>query len=354
MKNDIINENYKLIKTISPQLDEKSIIKRIKNIKWSLKNFPQTTEITVNSLCNNKCIFCYNPPELLKNDIHPSLKSIYKTLYHSKKNGAWICVIIGGEPTLRKDIGKIASFARKIGYTCVKLCTNGRKLSDRKFLRSLIDDGFNMFDISIHSHIPEVHDKLVGISKAFSATMKACENVISMGFELGTNQVINNLNYRSFAGFMDFAYNQLGINYYNIIYGHYSGCMYEHKDVLKVKVSSVISYIKEGMEVLVKSKMPSFARILVNFPPCLLTEYLNILADWEKTGKPEVLYVGEELINMKEMKKNQGRYSPLCKKCILYYKCRGFDSTYFPVFGDKELKPVKEIPEFKLKTLFDI
>ncbi len=275
--NDFVKKNFTLIKKINKNIDEKLIIERIKNIKWDLSLYPKTCEITVNTKCNSKCIFCYSETEILKNDIKPSLDEIYKTLYIGRKNGSWIAVIIGGEPTLRKDIGKIANFARKLGYPCIKLCTNGFKLADKKLVKKLRDDGFNMFDISIHGYNEKIHDKLVGIKGAFSRIMKAIENLKELGCEIGTNQVINKINYSTFPEFMDFTYNKIGINYYNIIYEHYIGQAKLNESILKVKISEIVPCIIEGLKVIERKSLPSFARILVNIPPCFLPQYINIL-----------------------------------------------------------------------------
>ncbi|MFN4220622.1 MAG: radical SAM protein, partial [bacterium] len=112
------------------------IHKRIKNIKWPIDRYPQRCEITVTHKCNLKCMFCYEEKEKIKDN--PSIKLITNTLSLSKKMGSWICVIIGGEPTLRKDIALIGRIAKKIGYECIVLATNGTNLANEKYLKTLI------------------------------------------------------------------------------------------------------------------------------------------------------------------------------------------------------------------------
>jgi MoaA/NifB/PqqE/SkfB family radical SAM enzyme len=351
----ILEENLDLIKKASKpgHLSDKKILERIKNIKWSLKLKPKTCEVTVNSACNNRCIFCYSEPVSLNLEKLPDINDIYKALYLGLKSGSWIAVIIGGEPTLRKDIGKIANFARKIGYPCIKICSNGLKLSDKKYVRSLKNDGFNMFDISIHGYKADIHDRLVGVPGAYSKIMKAIENLKELNCEIGTNQVINKINYSTFPQFMDLAYNDIGINYYNIIYEHYIGVAKLNRKILEVPISEVVKYIKEGLRVIEESKIPSFARIIVNIPPCFLENYLDILADWEKDesdGAP--LMVENEIKNMVKMKNEQSAYAVTCKKCYYYDRCRGFDREYLSMMGDKEFKPIKnKVLISRIKTI---
>jgi len=337
------NNNLAYIKKKFKDIDLHLIEDRIKNIHWPISKKAKVCEVTVNSICNNRCLFCYNSERDFGQFPDADFKTICRALYEGRKQGCWIAAIIGGEPTLNKDIGKIAAFARKIGYDCVKICTNGLKLSDKAYTRHLVESGFNMFDISIHGCNSKIHDKLVNSKGAFSRIMKAADNVRSLSAELGTNQVINRLNYKTFPQFFRMAYIDLGINYYNIIYSHYRGMMWKNKLALKLPVMKAVPKIEEGFEIIKKLKLPVFSRMLVNFPPCIFPKYLNIIADWEsdeESGDP-LLLPGGELVNMSRMKNEQAKKPISCKKCVFTGRCRGIDMEYLELFGGKEFKPIK-------------
>ncbi|MCG2726364.1 MAG: radical SAM protein [Elusimicrobia bacterium] len=351
----IFVSNLELLVKKYPPINKNLAKERIKNIKWLVNKKAKVCEVTVNSICNNRCLFCYNGEEDFGRFPDADFKTICRALYEGRKQGCWIAAVIGGEPTLNNDIGKIAAFARKIGYDCVKICTNGLKLSDKSYARHLVESGFNMFDISIHGHNAKVHDKLVNSKGAFSKVMKAAENVKAFSMELGTNQVVNRLNYKNFPEFFKMAYRDLGINYYNIIYSHYRGIMWKNKLALKLPVTKAAIKIKEGLKIIKDLKMPVFSRMLVNFPPCVFPEYLNIIADWEseeKGGDP-LLLPGGETVNMSMMKNEQALKLASCEKCVLSGKCRGVDREYPELFGEKEFKPIKsENLENYFETMF--
>ncbi len=335
-------DNLKYINKRFKNIDSRAIGDRIKNIQWPIWKKAKVCEVTVNSICNNRCLFCYNSEKDF-NFPEADFKTICRSLYEGRAQGCWIAAIIGGEPSLNKDIGKIASFARKIGYDCVKICTNGLKLSDKAYTRHLAESGFNMFDISIHAHNGKIHDKLVNSKGAFSLIMKAAENVKDLSMELGTNQVVNKLNYKDFPEFFKMAYIDLGINYYNIIYSHYRGMMWKNKIALKLPIAKTVGKIKKGFKIIEELKMPVFSRMLVNFPPCLFPDYLNIIADWESDesiGDP-LLLPGGETVNMSQMKNEQAKKPASCEKCALNDRCRGVDTEYLELFGEKEFKPIK-------------
>ncbi|MEF3280843.1 MAG: radical SAM protein [Elusimicrobiota bacterium] len=346
--------NFKLIKRLNPKLPKAEIEKRIKAIEWDLSLKPYSAEVTVNTTCNNRCLFCYNDPKLLNHNQNISFEKICKVLYIGKKQGCWIASIIGGEPTLREDIFKISEFARKLGYECIKLCTNGRRLSDIKYAKRLIDAGFNSFDISLHSSKSNIHDTLVGRKGAFKETMKAMENIKELGAELATAIVLNKLNYKDFVNFFNLTYNKLQINYFNIIAANSSGAMRINKELL-CEISDLAVEIRRGLKIAEAYGFPFFTRILINFPPCLLPEYLNIIADWETNQKvDEVVLIPEEKISdMKTILRNRSaKIKGICGKCILNERCRGFNIEYIDQIDIKKINPIKKIPKQKFKTTF--
>lgn len=333
------------------KIKNKKINKRIKNIKWQINLFPQTCEITVTHKCNLKCIFCYD--EKKKSDEQPTIEVITNTLNLSRKNGSWICVVIGGEATLREDLTLIARIAKKIGYECIKICTNGIRLADEKYLKELISSGFNMFDITLMSIEPHIHDYLTGIKGNHKKLMKAFENLKKNNCEIGINTVINKLNYKSFPNLIDFTYNKLEVNYYNIIFGHYDGEFKKNIQELAVRYCETLNYIKNGLSIIEKSKIPVFARILVNFPPCLMPQYLNIIADWEIEKQPkENILLNSQIDKLYNKRITFYKKIDECKKCVLRDRCKGIDKRYLSLFGETEFSAIKNIPKQKIKTTF--
>lgn len=356
MKDDIYTKNFELIKKINPEIDSKGVNERIKSIKWDLKLKPYTCEITVNTGCNNRCIFCYNDPSVLHEKNTPSLSDIHRTLYAGRKHNLWIASVIGGEPTLRDDITEIAAFAKKLGYRCIKICTNGRKLSNHEYASKLIKSGYNSFDISLHSIKPQIHDYLVGIKGAWKETVKAMKTIKELGAELATAQVLNSHNFKDFPDFFDFAYNEMKINYFNIIMGNYYGAMKINQSELEANIVEVAEYVKKAIKIIEKNRFPVFTRILINFPPCLFPEYINIIADWEKKNreKETVMLYDSTLTDIEKI--NEARSAKikwLCPNCILNDRCRGFNKEHIKKIKRGIIKPVKKIPEFKIKTTFN-
>ena len=68
--------------------------------------------------CNNNCLFCRNSHKRKKIKDKSTLE-IKKDIITAKKEGSDYLELIGGEPTIRKDIFNIVSFAKKIGFDTI-------------------------------------------------------------------------------------------------------------------------------------------------------------------------------------------------------------------------------------------
>lgn len=352
--NPFLKKNIGYAARAVPGLGKSVLAARLANIRWPIDLKARVCEVTVNSACNNRCLFCYAEPGSFASGPEPKLEEIYRTLYAGRKQGCWIAAVIGGEPALRGDIDRVAVFARKAGYACVKLCTNGSRLADPAWAEKMAAAGFNMFDVSLHGHEAALHDRLVGVPGAFDRAVRAIRNVRRLGREAGVNLVVNALNYRRLPEFMDLARNGLGVNYFNIIYGHYRGVMARNAELLRVDISSTLPYVGKAMMVMAGSGMPALNRVLVNFTPCLLPRYMNLLADWESDaseGDP-LMPADGNVVNMAEMKNSQSARPESCSLCALGPRCRGFDEEYIAMAGGGEFRPLAEVPRsFALKLL---
>lgn len=84
---------------------------------------PIMVGLLITSRCNLKCRYCF-PDSPNRTDRDPSLKDICELIDELYALGTRYLCIIGGEPTLRKDLGEIIDHAVHKGILC-ELSTNG-------------------------------------------------------------------------------------------------------------------------------------------------------------------------------------------------------------------------------------
>ncbi|MCU7495317.1 MAG: radical SAM protein [Ignavibacteria bacterium] len=145
--------------------------------------------------CNLNCAFCYYNEEL--NTQTYSKDEIKKMLDIAFRYNIRDIDFSGGEPTLRKDLPELISYAKEKGFRRICIITNGTRTSKSDYLKSLMEAGLNEILISLHGHKAEVHDELVEAKGSFNKMLSTLENCVQSGIRLRTNTVVNKKNYEN-------------------------------------------------------------------------------------------------------------------------------------------------------------
>jgi hypothetical protein len=103
-----------------------------------IEKYPMGLLIETNFDCNQNCNFCYAQANE-RRETSPTLAEIIKKVNGFK--GVHI-MLAGGEPTLREDLPIIIRELKKRKFI-VTLCTNGKKLVDKVYVKKLKDAGLD-------------------------------------------------------------------------------------------------------------------------------------------------------------------------------------------------------------------
>jgi len=168
---------------------------------------PYRMDLALTYRCNNDCPHCYNArsrsyPELGTRDWKKIIDRLWQiNIPH--------LIFTGGEPTLRDDLAELIAYAEEKGQI-TGLNTNGRRLSDPKFLASLVDAGLDHVQITVESHNPEIHDQMVNHRGAWDQTIAGVKNSLASPLFVMTNTTMLQNNRDSLSATLDFL-GQLGI-----------------------------------------------------------------------------------------------------------------------------------------------
>jgi radical SAM protein with 4Fe4S-binding SPASM domain len=145
---------------------------------------PYRMDLAITYRCNNDCSHCYNArprdyPELTTAQWHQILDKLWSI-------GIPHVVFTGGEPTLRPDLPELIEHAEQNGQI-TGINTNGRRLSDRTYLDSLVEAGLDHVQITLESHDPEIHDFMVHTHGAWKQTAAGIRNALETPLYVMTN-----------------------------------------------------------------------------------------------------------------------------------------------------------------------
>jgi MoaA/NifB/PqqE/SkfB family radical SAM enzyme len=307
---------------------------------------PKCFDILLNYNCNAKCLFCSQDFDWRKEPNDLPFEKAVEHMYLAYKNGYRRLGFTGGEPTIRRELPNLIALARKIGYGYVRIQTNGVRIADFDYVKTLADAGLTFVKYSIHGHTAELHDKLVGIPGAFDKCLKSIENLQKLKVGIGVNIVLNEWNYKHLVEFYELFLLKLQLSNFVIIAPLYEGNM-QLNDTKGAKIGAKITdmapYIKDAYEVFTRINYPK-PPLLLHFTPCILPGYEQQMLGWSAFNTMVVSPKGEKR-DLDMTATAHTVKTDECKKCVYNDRCIGFDSSYARVFGTGEIKPLLEVPE---------
>jgi len=152
---------------------------------------PLRMDIALTYQCQNRCSHCYNEEE---RKIAPLEKEKwFNVLKKIESVGIPHIVFTGGEPTLVSYLAELIQYSENLGLV-TGLNTNGRKLKDYSFAKSLADSGIDHIQITLESCDEDIHDKIVNEKGAFKETISGIENALKCNIFTMTNTTITEIN----------------------------------------------------------------------------------------------------------------------------------------------------------------
>ena len=162
---------------------------------------PYRMDLAITYRCSNDCSHCYNArprdyPELSAKDWHHILDLLWII-------GIPHIVFTGGEPTLRDDLPELIAHAEQNGQI-TGINTNGRRLSNRKYVEILVKAGLDHVQITLESDNPEIHDAMVNTRGAWKQTVAGIQNVLETPLYIMTNTTMLSNNSPSLGQTLEF------------------------------------------------------------------------------------------------------------------------------------------------------
>jgi radical SAM protein with 4Fe4S-binding SPASM domain len=162
---------------------------------------PYRMDLAITYRCNNDCAHCYNArarsfPELDTDQWKRVLDKVWEL-------GIPHVVFTGGEPTLRIDLPELIAHAEQNGQIA-GLNTNARRLSDSKFVESLVKAGLDHVQVTVESSDEAIHDKMVGCQGAFPQTIAGLKNALASPLFVMTNTTMLKTNVETIPDTLDF------------------------------------------------------------------------------------------------------------------------------------------------------
>jgi len=206
---------------------------------------PYKADLALTYGCNNACRHCYNErgrtgmPSLALDDWRRVLDKLASV-------GVPHVIFTGGEPTLLVGLPELIEDADRLGLV-TGLNTNGRRLADRSFTRSLARAGLSHVQITLESCLPDVHNAITATESSHE-TVDGIRTALEVGLHTITNTTLTRRNMDHAEQIVDFLH-RLGLRTFAMNGMIYSGAGQTSPDAIpEQEMSPVLVRVRDRAE----------------------------------------------------------------------------------------------------------
>lgn len=282
--------------------------------------------LRINGHCQMACSFCFvdrTVPDYDADDLEREISTF-------ARQQADHLVLSGGEPTLHPELPRLIRFGRNAGFRTVEIQTNGVKLDNLDYARSLVDAGLNKATVSLHSVEASHSDEITKLSGAFPKTVHGLRNLRTLGVTTQIAHVITKANYKELPRTVRFLREVFPEGA-----GHLSICFAIAQGISDLVYSWVIPtfteikpFMREALDFCLETNI-GFGGMIGQggYPPCMLDGNLA--------------YYRDNLANIYQSGDQGTQFykAPRCRDCGFDPYCIGVRRDYVACFGDDELAP---------------
>ncbi len=196
---------------------------------------PMRMDLALTFTCQNNCVHCYAGGPHKTDEL--TTEQWNRVIDRLHDIGVFIVTFTGGEPTLREDLPDLLQYAQNKGVV-TGLVTNGRRLKDKNYVRTLEKVGLDFVQVTLESHRSEVHDLMTGTKGSWKETVAGIKNVIPTRIYVTTNTTLSKHNAEDFLETVNFI-KQLGVAGFGCNSLIYSGKAQEIGDKFAVSIETL-------------------------------------------------------------------------------------------------------------------
>ncbi|MBW2260952.1 MAG: radical SAM protein [Deltaproteobacteria bacterium] len=292
-------------------------------------------DIKIGFACNNLCRFCVQGDKRHRVKT-PSTRKVREELEKGRDRADGV-VFTGGEPTLRRDLAELVSFARDAGYETIQIQSNGRTFASRRYCAEIIEAGATEFSPALHGHVPELHDYLTRAPGSFAQTTKGIRNLKSLGQYVLTNSVVVRANSRNLPQLARLLVS-LGVDQFQLAFVHPVGTAGENLTQIVPRMEIMAPYMMRGLDVGLKAECTVSTEAV---PYCILPGYESCVVE-SRIPDTKVVDGGVTVEDYRAYRVTEGKLKgPDCPDCTHFELCEGPWREYPEKYGFDEFRPVR-------------
>lgn len=319
MTSERTRRRLSMVGTVEEQIDRELVTREIR--RRSDGTTLRDHVVRIQFHCNQSCRFCFVSTHLPP----PPEQAIVSAI---EEIGAiqGILTLSGGEPTLQPKLVEYIRLGRASGVREIVLQTNAIRLSEPGFARRLVEEGVDVFFISLHGSNAELSDRITEAPGTFEKTVLGIDEAAKTRAKLSLNFVFCAANTSDFPGYIDMVAGRWPQASVTVSHVAASTDVVPYDKALIPRFSEMMPFLREGLRrardrgVEIRG-FESMCGLPLCQIPADLTPYLSAFEHL-----PPAPDSGGEFMK-----------TEACADCALSERCFGIRRAYAALYGTAEL-----------------
>jgi len=295
---------------------------------------PKGIELSLDYVCNARCVGCHSSRPA---GASMTTREAVANLALGKQYGVRFLWLGGGEPTLRPDLLRIVTAARRLGYDRVKLQTNGMLLARPGYLARLVEAGVTEVNFSLKGPTAAVHDAFTRTPGGHAQMLVGMAEARRLGLPMAGDVLV----YRHTVRFLPEVvrrYLDEGLTRFDV-------WMFSCADPVAGDLAAQVPRISELVPAIVAAAGlgppddPRFVRSL-HTPRCTLPAGHRDRAFHAADEGLLVANPGARRFQLEASAMEGGLFLPSCATCTARPVCSGIRTDYARIHGTDEFRPI--------------
>jgi len=284
--------------------------------------------------CNLACDYCTC---IGMEDRALTTAAAVAALREGRRDGFARVSFTGGEPTLRRDLLGLVRTAKELGYTSVKLQTNGLLLAEPRNLERLRDAGVDRFHVSIHTHERAAYERLVQREGTHAAMVAALRNLVACGLAPTADVILKEDTYRRLPAAIAWLH-ALGVVSVHLWFVSLT----DHNRDNVASLPRMVDVVPVMREAFAFARGHGMDVRSLHVPRCLLGD--DHPHAWDPAAEGVRVVSPDATFDLRGSRLTGQSHVPACRDCTFESICPGVRLDYLEHMGDAEFAAARGQP----------
>lgn len=278
--------------------------------------------------CNLACDYCTIGPELRPRAL--TTAQALAAIRRGRAQGLDALSLTGGEPTIRPDLLALVRAGKALGFTDIKVQSNGLLYAHGDNLARLLAAGATRLHVSVHTHRADRYERLVRRTGTYASMVEGLRRAATSGATLVVDLIVKRDTMADLPGAIDWLAEQ-GVRAVDLWYVSLTDANAGNVASLP-RISEAMPHVREA---LARGRARGMTARSLHVPRCLLGQ--DHPHAWDP-GSGEVVVVTPEATFALRDSRLAGRVKvAACRGCPFEQVCPGVRPDYLAVYGDAEI-----------------